>query len=378
MRHQQLTWTGDQWSGLEPADITINPQLGLFFGNVSYFQNGDISKKIKKEFPDIILVGCSTAGEIANDRVLEGGLVFTAIEFEKSEIKAEAVLFDNPTQVYEVGKEVAQKLPQSNLNHVIVLSEGIDVNGSKLVDGITEMLPPDVQLTGGLAGDDNKFEKTFVLLNGESERNKVVLIGFYGEPVEVGYGCVGGWDPFGPNRLITESQGNILYKLDDQPALDLYKKYLGDYADKLPSSGLLFPLCIVSDNQKTGLVRTILGVDETTKSLIFAGDVPEGEYAKLMKANHYGLIDGASKSAQESILQNEKQEPDLAIVFSCVGRKLVLKQQVEEELEVLREVYGSNTLIAGFYSYGEIAPREGQPIASLHNQTMCITTISEM
>ena len=340
MKVQQFIWFKDQWQGQNPEDSSISPQLGLLFGNVNYFIKNELGREIHKTFPDMILAGCSTAGEITNDRILDQSLVLTLIEFEKTGVKAEAVHFKDVQQVLQAGRTLGKKLPKKGLSHAIVLSEGLDINGSDLVKGIADELPEGVQLTGGLAGDDDNFEQTYVLLNERSERDLLVLVGLYGVAVEIGHGCYGGWDPFGPDRLVTEAEQNILYKLDDQPALELYKKYLGEYADNLPSSGLLFPLLILDEDRKTGLVRTILGIDEEKNALIFAGDIPQGSYARLMKSNHYRLIDGAQQSAVESVEPLDNKNPDLALIFSCVGRKLVLKQRTEEELEVLREVYG--------------------------------------
>ena len=185
-----------------------------------------------------------------------------------------------------------------------------------------------------------------------------------------------GWDPFGPDRLVTKSEEKELFELDNEPALKLYKNYLGSYASKLPSSGLLFPLSIRDGLDETERqVRTIVGIDEEKQSLTFVGHIPIGSYARLMKSNNHQLIEGASNAAKNSIIDNTS--PSLAIVFSCVGRKLILKQRVEEEIEALIDVYGANTTLSGFYSYGEIAPHNNTTRAALHNQTICITTISE-
>src|SRR5205085_1989348 len=177
-----------------------------------------------------------------------------------------------------------------------------------------------------------------------------------GDRLKVGYGSLGGWDPFGPERLITRSKGNILYELDGQSALALYKKYLGDYAQDLPASALLFPLSLRTNESDRGVVRTILAVNEDEQSMTFAGDVPEGAYASLMKANFERLIDGASMAAKTSYEAIGSSSPDLAILISCVGRKLVLKQRIEEEVEGVRDILGDHTVLTGFYSYGEISP----------------------
>jgi hypothetical protein len=188
---------------------------------------------------------------------------------------------------------------------------------------------------------------------------------------------MGGWDPFGPDRLVTRSSGNVLYELDGRSALDLYKRYLGDKARDLPSSGLLFPLRIHTGEGETGIVRTILSVSEKDNSLTFAGDIPEGSYARLMKANFERLIDGACGAARTSHQAMGSMPAELAILISCVGRKLVLRQRVEEEVEASREVLGAGAVLAGFYSYGEISPFTPGAKCALHNQTMTVTTLAE-
>jgi hypothetical protein len=251
------------------------------------------------------------------------------------------------------------------------------INGSELVKGLTGSLPSGVSVTGGLSGDGERFERTLVLWDGPAEPGTVAAVGLYGDRLRVGYGSMGGWDPFGPERLITRSSGNVLYELDGKSALDLYCKYLGDYASGLPATGLLFPLSLRTRQNDPPVVRTILSINEAGQSLTFAGDVPEGAYARLMKANFDRLIDGSVGAAKTSCEAIGSNSPDLAILISCVGRKLVLKQRVEEEVEGAREIMGSHTVMTGFYSYGEISPFTPNAKCELHNQTMTITTLSE-
>jgi hypothetical protein len=230
-------------------------------------------------------------------------------------------------------------------------------------------------ITGGLAGDGARFEKTLVVLDGAPEERRVAAIGFYGSRLKVGFASLGGWDPFGPERLITRSKGNVLYELDGQSALKLYKSYLGKHAHGLPASGLLYPLSLRPEPDGSAVVRTILSVDDKEQSLTFAGDVPQGRYARLMKANFDRLVDGASGAAR--CCHNAAGSADLAILISCVGRKLVLRQRIEEEVEGVRDVLGAKTVLAGFYSYGEISPFASGAKCELHNQTMTITALSE-
>jgi hypothetical protein len=252
------------------------------------------------------------------------------------------------------------------------------VNGTELVKGLSENLPNFIGITGGLSGDGVSFNETFILTNEKVDQNLITAIGLYSERLKVGYGSVGGWDPFGPERLITNSDCNILYELDGKSALNLYKKYLGEHANNLPASGLLFPLSLRTENENKSIVRTILSVDEEKQSMTFAGDMPKGTYARLMKANMDRLIDGATEAAIKSKQAIHMDEPDLAILISCVGRKMVLKQRTEEEIEAVRDVLGTKTAITGFYSYGEISPFEEGTKCELHNQTMTVTSFLEI
>jgi hypothetical protein len=263
--------------------------------------------------------------------------------------------------------------------HVLLFADGLQVNGSELVSGMVAALPSGVTVTGGLAGDGDRFGETLVGLDATPEPGNLVAIGLYGSRLRVGTGSLGGWDPFGPERLVTRSHGNVLYEVDGQSALALYKRYLGERASDLPASGLLFPLSL---RQPTGagqgVVRSIVSLCESDQSLTFGGDVPEGSYARLMKANFDRLIDGAHGAAESSSAGLGATAPELAILISCVGRKLVLRRRVEEELESVREVLGAATTLTGFYSYGEIAPFTSLDRCEFHNQTMTITTLAEI
>jgi len=276
----------------------------------------------------------------------------------------------------EIGAAAARALPTKGLSHVIVLSDGKQVNGSELVAGMTSALPAGISVTGGLAGDGSRFDRTLVWSDTGPRAGVVTAVGFYGDRLKVGFGSLGGWDPFGPERLVTGSKANVLSELDGEPALALYKKYLGEHAAGLPATGLLFPLSIRTRDGRS-FVRTILAVDEIAQSLTFAGDVPEGAYARLMKANFDRLVDGAQGAAKTCSAADGGGAPDLALLISCVGRKLVLGQRTEEEVEAVGRVLGNTTRLTGFYSYGEICPAAPKASCELHNQTMTITTLTE-
>lgn len=332
-------------------------------------------QKLRDKYPDSIIIGCSTAGEICDVHVVENQTVVTAVHLEQANAMYHSAVVENPEASYSAGFKLGKCFNEDDLKHVFVLSEGLQVNGTKLSEGLKESLPPQVSVSGGLAGDGARFGSTYIIDNEARQLEKaVVAIGFYGN-ISVGCASVGGWQPFGIERRVTRAKNNVVFEIDHQPALQLYKSFLGSQADGLPASGLLFPLSMRNARDGKPLVRTILGINENEQSLTFAGDIPLGASVKLMKANVNNLIDGAEQAAKASGQSAENTE--FSVLVSCIGRKLVLKQLVEEEIEVVRKVQGDNATLAGFYSYGEIAPFGQEDRCELHNQTMTITTYSE-
>lgn len=377
MRTEQMIWTaGEGWSPSSPNKLGLTAQLVLAFGSTGSLENGELLAQVHQFYPNAYVFGCSTAGEILSTRVYDDSLVVTACELEHTSLRtAEIQLTDFPDS-RRAGEALARAVFCEGLAHVLVLSDGMKVNGSELVKGIEQHLPPGVAVTGGLSGDGARFARTVVCSNGSAASGKVAAIGFVGDRLKVGFGSLGGWDTFGPKRIVTRSVGNVLYELDGQSALSLYKRYLGEHAAGLPSTALLFPLSIWIEDGSRAVVRTILGVNEADQSMTFAGDIPQGCHAQLMRANTERLIDGAFGAAQTCQESLRDSSPELAILISCVGRKLVLRQRIEEETEAVAEVLRGGAM-TGFYSYGEISPFTRSAKCELHNQTMTITTFRE-
>ncbi|MFA9388903.1 MAG: FIST signal transduction protein [Prolixibacteraceae bacterium] len=354
-------------------------QLVFLFGNKDLLKKQKYIDDVKTSYPHAEIVGCSTSGEIYQEEVHNNTIICTAVFFEKTTIEIVQEEINSMEDSFSVGEKLAERLIKKELKHIMVLSDGLNINGSELSKGLNKQLNNSASVTGGLAGDQDEFSETVIVHNSKGKKNLVLGIGFYGENIQIGYGSMGGWDSFGVDREVTKSDGNILYELDGQPALELYKKYLGEHAASLPASALLFPLSLRLKDSETSLVRTILSVNEEDGSMVFAGDVPQGEFVRLMRANFDRLIDGANDAAEMSKISLKNSDADLAILISCVGRKLVLKQRVEEELEIIREVVGSKVTITGFYSYGELSPiKPFEQKCELHNQTMTITLFKEI
>lgn len=379
MKVSKLLFSNGEWIS-ERNDENLDyltAQLVIGYGARELIEKSDFFLLLKKKFPSAEIALSSSSGEIFSDEVYDNTIAITVISFSKSKIKTSQIDIEDFQDSYEAGKTLMGNLDKDQLKWVFILSDGSKVNGSQLVNGLNGGRPDQVLVTGGLAGDGDRFEKTVVGLNQIPEPNKIVAIGFYGDSLELSHASCGGWESFGLERTVTKSLSNILYEIDHKDALELYKKYLGKYADELPGSALLFPLALRSGDDSTHVVRTILSINEKNNRMIFAGDLPEGSKVRFMKANLDRLTDAANDAAQECLKISQQNKPKLAIIISCVGRKLVLNERINEEIEMAREVFGSETIITGFYSYGEISPLKAFDDCVLHNQTITITTLNE-
>jgi len=318
LRTEQLSWQGP--SGWQSAGESLGSEadLVLIFGEGTALGDPEAIPWLRRRYSKALFFGCSTAGEILGTSVSDEKIVATAVHFDRTTLHAAEVHVASAEGSFDAGRRLAQSIPQAGLRHAFVLSEGLKVNGSELVRGLLSAIPSDVTVTGGLSGDGARFQTTYVLWNDRPQSGLVAILGFYGSSLTVGYGSLGGWDSFGPERLITRSTQNILFELDGKSALKLYKDYLGAHAAGLPATGLLFPLSIRANEGDTPVVRTILAVDEDAQSMTFAGDVPVGAYARLMKANFDRLMDGAMDAARASQSAIRGSEPELAILISCV------------------------------------------------------------
>lgn len=378
MLHKTVTYrTGMGWDSQLPAAMDGPQTLVLAFAASEFAANPAPFAQLAAAFPQSVLVGCSTSGEIAGTQVHDASVSVAVVRFDHTRLKRAFTGVAGATDSFEAGVRLATQLDGEDLRAVFVLSDGLRVNGTPLVEGLTRHLPAGVSITGGLAGDGNRFAQTWVLDREQPEANGICAVGFYGQRLQVGQGCDGGWSDFGPERRVTRSEGNVLYELDGAPALDLYKTYLGDRAHGLPGTALLFPLSVRRDAASQRVVRTILGIDEARQSLTFAGDVPQGSIARLMRANLDKLVSSAAQAARQAVGSLPETDDALIISVSCVGRRLILGERTEEEIETVLEGTPLRTAHVGFYSYGEISPSVPGSSSELHNQTMTVTVFSE-
>lgn len=378
MTLETFTCTEDAGWSVDSFPALDSPRsLVLVFGASAFFDACPPLGQLARAYPHSHLMGCSTAGEIYGTSINDGSLAVAVIRFDHTDLAPALVPVETAGDSFAAGEAIARALLRPGLRGLFVLSDGHHVNGTQLVRGLNAVLPETVVVTGGLAGDGDRFARTWVLKDGQPRSGYVSAIGFYGDRVRIGHGSKGGWDIFGIERRVTRSEGHVLYELDGRPALQLYKLYLGERAAGLPATALLFPLSLRSDASDTKrIVRTALDIDERNDAMVFAGDIPEGYLAQLMRANFDRLIEGASEAALMTRKGDAPETPVLSIAISCVGRRLVLGERSEEELEAALDILPNQTRQVGFYSYGEISPYAAGS-CDLHNQTMTLTTITE-
>ena len=354
----------------------IEPSLVLVFGSVDALRQS--AAAIAEAFPQAQRAGCSTAGEITGKGVEDGTLVVTALHFDQTRMAQVSTVLAGMDDSFAAGKRLATGLPIAGLRAILIFGQGVQINGSAVLSGMTEIVGSKVPITGGLAGDGGAFAQTWVLDDKGVSSDRLTCVGLYGDALQFAHGSFGGWSPFGPARKVTRSENNVLFELDGESALEVYKRYLGEHASGLPASGLLFPFAMLgSDHSEVGLIRTILGVDDASGSLTLAGDIDPNGYLRLMHASTDALVDGAEAAAEAAKAMQGSAGQGLALLVSCVGRKLVMGGRVDEEVEAVGEVFGQGATLAGFYSYGEISPFTAGVECKLHNQTMTITYISE-
>jgi hypothetical protein len=378
MQVETFSFQNSRWPSGGFPQLDSEETLVLAFGDSKFFDQPAPIAEIARAYPRSHLLGCSTSGEILGTAVSENSIAVAVAKFASGTLRSSFAGVGSAADSFAAGQNLARDLAEPDLRGELVLSDGLNVNGSELVRGLNSVLPRGVTVTGGLAGDGNRFKRTWVLHQGVPKSGLVSAVGFYGDRVRIGHGSRGGWDIFGPERIVTRSRGNVLYELDGKPALQLYKQYLGERASELPASALLFPLSLrTTPSDSKSLVRTILAVDEESQSMTFAGDIQQGALAQLMKANFERLIQGASDAALMTRQSGASSGPTLAVAISCVGRRLVLGERTEEEVEAVLDILPVGARQVGFYSFGEISPY-ASGTCDLHNQTMTLTTIAEV
>lgn len=356
----------------------LQPNLVTVFGAPAFFSDPDFVRGLQDACAHACLLGCSTAGEISAAGATEEGCVVTGVEFASVQVAQASTVLSSMEDSFAAGLRIGAQLARPGLKAIIVFAPGLAINGSALVDGIAQRIGAGVPITGGLAADGSAFTRTWTLRSEGASTKEIVAVGLHGDALEFAHGSFGGWKPFGPVRRMTSCEGNVLREIDGEPALAVYQRYLGEHAKDLPAAGLLFPFAIVdASGSESGLIRTILGVDRQGGSLTLAGEVAVGSHVQLMHADADRLVGGAKAAAEAARKMRRASGAGLALLVSCIGRKLVMGKRVGEEIAAVSRVLGEDSTLTGFYSYGEISPHGASQICGLHNQTMTVSWLGE-
>ncbi len=380
MRVQRFSWNPSAgWIDPLPSAPETLAQLVLSFGPVdtppaAWFD------EVRALWPSAQHVYASGGGQITESALDDEVTVVSVLEFEHATVHTVSRSGVTMAGSAEMGEDIGRSLADiPDLRHVLIFAEGLTMNGDAFVNALTNALPASVSVSGGLASNGLALSRTVVGLDTMPEVGNVVAVALAGTSLSIGTGSVGGWDLFGPERVVTRSDTAVVYELDGENALEVYKRYLGNFASELPGVALLFPLEVRQVAGGPVAVRSILAVDEALGALRFAGDIPQGSRVRLMRASTDKLVDGASSAARLARGDEDSAAPSFTLCISCIGRRAVMRSRSEEELEEV-VLASAGAQVVGFYSNGEIAPpSDGRTHskAMLHNQTMTVTSIGE-
>ncbi len=325
-----------------------------------------------------IIVGCTTYGEISGTGFSSGSAVLGGIATDRIDFHiASAKRLSFNTEA--AGRELAGKLPDS-VRYVQVFSDGLTGNGSAILRGMSSRLGENVIICGGAAADSDRFLRTWQFYGPELLSDAVVAIGFSGD-FKIGLGVQSGWSPIGIARHVTRSSGHVLYELDGQPALDVYKRFFGKHVEKLPMVGIEYPLCLLDrsdplENPDYSIIlRASVSVNPQEGSVSFSGEIPEGSMVRLTCGDPKSTLEAAERAARMALLDLGDCDPALVFFFSCMARRIVLGRRIQEEAERVRGQIGIEVPLLGFYTYGEFCPTKRGGPNLIHNETATISVL---
>jgi len=278
-------------------------------------------------------------------------------------------------------KEIAERTGKEALTKFkkpafLVVSGGLAVDGDEIVEGIENTCGKGTTIFGGLAADFLRMQRTYVFTNDKLSDYGLLALIVDEEKINLGGMAVGGWKPMGMDRIITKSNGNVVYTIDNEPALDFVSRYSG-IKDIDTNNAMNF---LISSNfqlqlkreDKHPVMRTPMMANPEDRSIVFAGSLPEGSKVKLCLLPGFEVIEAALNEFNK--YKKEQPEPDALILFSCAGRQITLGPYVSEEIDGIKNIW--NAPLAGFFCYGEIG-RVVSGEHEFHNMTCSLATLKE-
>ncbi len=374
---------GHEAAGYVAQHLDGPPSILWVFSSASYDQQ-HLLEGIRTVAMDVPLIGCTTDGEISSAGLTDESVVILALASHDVRFHTAYVPFLSQDS-FIAGRRIGEAFQNRDCQYLQIFSDGLTGNAVRIIEGIQSVLGKNIIISGGTSGDGGRFLRTFQYLDDQVLTDSIVAVGFCGNfAVGTGIGC--GWFPVGTAKQVTRSEGNTLYELDGQPALQVYEKFLDRFASQLPAVGVEYPLGILGtsgDDEDHGyfLCRATMGVDRETGSIRFAGDIPQGAMVKMTMGNENDVVDAARKAAGKALASlkqtSGKIQAKAIFVYSCMARKIVLGSRTGEEIAVIRKIVGDDVPIIGFYTYGEYAPSGKQNQSHFHNETVTLTILGQ-
>ncbi len=360
---------------LNNLENKIDADLVFYCFDRKCIQESDFNK-IQSLFPTSDLVGFSTSGHYISNEIEDDNIVYAALKFESSSVKVQTYNISDFSNSGELGEGIAKNIEElSKVKGIGIISDGGQVNGTELMTGLSMNLDNKIPIFGGMAGDQARFEATMTGLNEMPSHGNVIVISFIGEKLNISTAHDDGWSSMGMEFTITSSEGNILNTADNKNIYDMLHELLEpENEDEFNRNTLFYPFSLTTDDG-VSVIRTPIKVNHKEKTLVYAGDMPQGAKITLMKSNTMDLLDSAMHATTAT--KNEDKLESFLFAISCVGRRVVLGDMASEEYEEISNIY-DKAKILGFYSYGEFTRSAGDDsYCKMHNQTFTLASISE-
>jgi len=353
-----------------------SPQAGLLFAAVD-MEHAEMLEAIHEAYPDLALIGCTTDGEISSQGgFLEDSVTLVLFAAEPGQIAAglgRDVAAD-PVRATSEAVAAARAGLGGDASFCITTPESLTTSGVTILEGLKAALGKAFPIFGGLAGDQWRIQQTYQFFGTEVLSDAVPLL-LFGADVLFAHAVDSGWKPVGHQRIVSRVEGNVVFELDDEPVLDFYERYLGAQRYEMVSAE--YPLAVFAEDGSGYYLRSAFQMDAESRSIAFFGDVPAGSTVQLTETTSDAIIEAARTATKRALDAYPGSEPRGILVFSCAARKAILGVNTERELTAVEAGLTEPLPVAGFYTYGEIAPLRAGGETHFHNATFSILVVGD-
>lgn len=354
----------------------VFPQAGILFTGID-FDHALILQEIQKAFPNIQLIGGTTNGEISSVLEFQQDSI-TLMLFASHHIQIQAGVgynvSQNPLQSSQNAIAQAKAKSASQPKLCITFPESLTSSGAVILEGLQQSLGKIVPIIGGMTADDYTFDQTYQFFQDQVLTDAVPVLLFSGDLL-VSYGVASGWTPITPKSRITKVQGNVVYEIENQPALEFYRHYLG--GERFLTHYAIHALAVYED-QENFYMRAPNGYDLEAGSLTFFGDIPDQAIVQITDASRENILAASQVAIQKALSHYPGTEPTTALLVSCAARRRILGTLTPQEYQLTKTHLPQNLSCCGFYAYGEIAPLDQHNSAKFHNKTFVTLLMGEI